>query len=341
MNVLLTSVGRRSYLVDYFRQAVQPHGRVIAANSEPLASGMIAADKAYPVPRVDSVEYIPTVLDICRKEDVGLVVSLFDIDLPYLAAARDQFSAAGIHLVVSEPWVIEVANDKWKTWEFLTEHRIASPQTFLDLDAVHAAMRSEALAYPLIIKPRWGMGSLSVFRADNDEELEFFYRYIRGQIEKSYLNILSRDQIAQSVVIQEFVAGQEYGLDVFNDLNGKHLQTIAKQKLAMRAGETDMAKVTDDPRLIALGATLANLLQHRGNMDVDVLENAQGDLFVLELNARFGGGYPFSQLAGANFPAALVAMAEGKTPEIYPVEPGSTALKSIYLLKAPDTHSLA
>src|SRR5690625_3198200 len=312
MNVLLTSVGRRSYLVDYFKQAVQPHGRVIAANSDPLTSGMIAADKAYPVPQVDSDGYIPAILDICHNENVGLVVSLFDIDLPYLANARNQFVEAGIELAVSDPWVIDIANDKWKTWVFLTEQGVASSRTFLDIDSVHCEIRSGALTYTLIIKPRWGMGSLSVFRADNGEELQFFYRYASRQSEKSYLHIVSRDWLAESVVIQEFVSGKEYGLDVFNDLRGGHLQTVSKHKLAMRSGETDMAKVIDDPRLATLGEKLANLLKHRGNIDVDVLENENGELFVLEMNARFGGGYPFSHLAGADFPLALVDMAGGR-----------------------------
>ena len=334
MNVLLTCVGRRSYLVDYFKQAVQPHGCVIAANSEPLTSGMIAADKAYTVPRVDSVEYIPAVLDICRTKNVRMVVSLFDIDLPYLSKAREQFIEAGIELIVSDPWVIDVANDKWKTWEFLSEHGIASPNTFLSIDAVYSEIHSGTLAYPLIIKPRWGMGSLSVFRADNDEELAFFYRYAHRQIEKSYLNILSGDQLAESVVIQEFISGKEYGLDIFNDLSGRHLQTITKQKLAMRSGETDMAKVIVDTRLTTLGKQLANVLKHRGNIDVDVLEDYEGNLFVLELNARFGGGYPFSHLAGADFPAALVAMAEGKAPEIHDLNIGCIGLKSINIIKA-------
>lgn len=333
MNVLLTSVGRRSYLVDYFKQAVQPHGRVISANSEPLTSGMVVADKAYPVPRVDSAEYISTILDICSAENVELVVSLFDIDLPYLAKARDQFTAAGIQLVVSDPWVIDVANDKWKTSEFLTEHDIASPRTFLTFDSVNSEIRSGALTYPFIIKPRWGMGSLSVFRADNDEELAFFYQYARSQIEKSYLNILSSEQLAESVVIQEFISGKEYGLDVFNDLAGKHLQTIAKQKLAMRSGETDVAEVVDDSRMSVLGNRLASLLRHRGNIDVDVLENSDGDLFVLELNARFGGGYPFSHLAGANFPLALVAMARGESPVLTDAQVGCIGLKCLGLVR--------
>ena len=96
-----------------------------------------------------------------------------------------------------------------------------------------------------------------------------------------------------------------------------------------------MAKVIDDPRLATLGEKLANLLKHRGNIDVDVLENSEGGLFVLELNARFGGGYPFSHLAGADFPADLVAMAEGKAPGIRTVQVGCVGLKSINMLKAP------
>lgn len=335
MNVLLTSVGRRGYLVEYFRDAVKPCGNVIAANSETLTSGMIAADKAYHVPQVDSDDYIPAILDICHNENVGLVVSLFDIDLPYLAKARNQFIEAGIELAVSDPWVIDIANDKWKTWEFLTANGIASPRTFLDIISVRSSIRSATLSYPLIIKPRWGMGSLSVFRADNEEELEFFYSYARRQIEKSYLNILSGDQLEHSIVVQEFVAGNEYGLDVFNDLSGGHLQTISKQKLAMRSGETDMAKVIDDPKLTILGEKLASLLKHRGNIDVDVLENEDGELFVLEMNARFGGGYPFSHLAGADFPLALVDMAVGISPRgINNPKPGVIGLKSIDMIQA-------
>ena len=103
----------------------------------------------------------------------------------------------------------------------------------------------------------------------------------------------------------------------------------------MRSGETDMAKVIDDPKLTILGAKLASLLKHRGNIDVDVLENEDGELFVLEMNARFGGGYPFSHLAGADFPLALVDMAVGRNPRgINNLKPGVIGLKSISLIQA-------
>lgn len=334
MNVLLTSVGRRSYLVEYFKQAVRPQGKVYAANSEALTSGMIVADGAYTVPRVDSEQYIPALLKICQQHNIKLVVSLFDIDLPYLAKAREKFENLGIQVVVSDPWVIEITNDKWKTWEFLNQYNIGSPRTFLNLKSVQLELSSGSLKYPLIIKPRWGMGSLSVFRAENDEELRFFYDYTSKEIRKSYLNILSHRDIGEAVIIQEFIPGNEFGLDVFNNLNGEFLQTVAKHKLAMRSGETDIAEVVNDSRLLQLGEKLSHLFKHRGNIDVDILENANGKLFVLEINARFGGGYPFSHLAGVNYPEDLVTMTKGDVPKIRLPKAGCIGLKNINMIEA-------
>ncbi|WP_411369064.1 ATP-grasp domain-containing protein [Pseudidiomarina salilacus] len=334
MNILLTSVGRRSYLVEYFKQAIGSQSKVVAANSEALTSGMISADKSYTVPSVDSDEYIPRLLEICQDNNIGLVVSLFDIDLPYLAKARAQFLKRGIEVAVSDPEVIDIANDKWQTYLFLTEKNIATPRTYLILNDALEDLGGSKIEFPVIVKPRWGMGSLSVFKADNGQELEFFYHYAIRQIEKSYLNILSRDDLAKSVLVQEFIPGKEYGLDVFNNLKGDHIQTIAKQKLAMRSGETDMSKVIENKQLNQIGENLSKVLRHRGNLDVDVLENTAGELFVLEMNARFGGGYPFSHLAGANFPRALVDMAMDRYIQPSKIQYGTVGLKSIQLLKS-------
>jgi hypothetical protein len=79
----------------------------------------------------------------------------------------------------------------------------------------------------------------------------------------------------------------------------------------MRAGNTDRAVTVTDPNLERLGAVLARRLRHPGSLDADVLATDRGYL-VLDLNPRFGGGYPFSHLAGANIPAALIAWVNGE-----------------------------
>ncbi|MBA2781158.1 ATP-grasp domain-containing protein [Billgrantia kenyensis] len=317
MNVLLTSVGRRCYLVEYFKQELAGKGHVIGVNSDPLTSGMAAVDRRYTVPPIDDDAYIPRLLEICQEESIGLMLSLFDIDLPILARHRDQFEAMGISVVVSDPWVVEAANDKWLTYGLLLEHGLGTPLTFLGLESARSALKRGELDFPVIVKPRWGMGSISIYTAEDMEELEFFYRYALKNIAASYLNILARSDMDHAVIVQEKVQGQEYGVDVLNDLDGNFLTSVVKKKIAMRSGETDIA-VTEDNELVRhITESLGVLLKHRGSLDVDIIfDESTGDSKVIEFNARFGGGYPFSHLAGANFVSALLSLAQGQLVDI-------------------------
>lgn len=310
MNILLTSIGRRSYLVDYFKQALKGHGLVLGANSDVDTSAMHLVDKAFKVPFVNSKEYIPEILDICTREDVGLVVSLFDIDLPYLAAAKSKFEALGICLAISDKNIIDIANDKWQTYCFLLKNKLPTPITYKSLNSFESDLKSGEITFPVIVKPRWGMGSLSVYKAKSLKEVRFFVSYCKNAISSSYLNILS-DELEESVLIQEFIVGKEFGIDVFNDLEAKNLVTVVKEKLAMRSGETDAAIVTNNPLIKNLANQVGEKLKHVGNLDIDILLDENNRPFVLEFNARFGGGYPFSHLAGVDFPALLIQMAEG------------------------------
>ena len=96
-----------------------------------------------------------------------------------------------------------------------------------------------------------------------------------------------------------------------NDFNKNHRGVSVKQKLSMRAGETDKAITVDNAKLREIGSIIGNGLKHIGNLDCDVLER-DGEYYVLELNPRFGGGYPFSHEAGVNIPKAIVAWSQGK-----------------------------
>ncbi|WP_202949103.1 ATP-grasp domain-containing protein [Halomonas sp. KM-1] len=316
MNVLLSCVGRRNYLVEYFREALQERGRVVAVNSEAFTSGMVAAERSYIVPPIHSDAYIDELLKICRMERIGLLLSLFDIDLPVISAARQRFADLGIVVAVSEPWVVEMANDKWHTSRFLAKNAINGPRTYLGLDMALVALRRGEVDFPLMVKPRWGMGSLSIHRADDQQSLCFFHHLTSKQIAESYLNVLSGHDPSRSIIIQEMIKGEEYGVDVFNDLEGEHLATVVKRKLAMRAGETDSAETVSHTEVAGVAEQLGKLLRHRANLDVDImLSHDGGSPCVLEFNARFGGGYPFTHLAGANFPRALISLAEGRAPD--------------------------
>jgi carbamoyl-phosphate synthase large subunit len=178
------------------------------------------------------------------------------------------------------------------------------------LDGARTALRGGELAYPVMVKPRFGVSSIGNHFADDDEELAFFFRRCRKQIAATFLASSSAADPDTAVLIQEAIDGDEYGVDIVNDLDGHYACTFVKRKLRMRAGQTDRAVTVDDPRLEAVGALIGRRLGHRGILDCDLFVDREG-VCVIDLNPRFGGGYPFSHLAGANVPAALLAWAGG------------------------------
>ncbi len=315
MNVLLTCAGRRNYMVEYFRAALDGRGQVFAADGSSDAPALQEADRAFVVPPVSHREYVGHILDLCRRNEVGLLLSLNDLELPLLARNRERFRSQGTVAAVSSPEVIDICFDKWATAQFLERSGIAGPKTYLTLRDAQAALARRELALPLVIKPRWGSGSIGIAYVEDAEDLAPTYHLIRRQLARSILAEVSARDLERAVLIQERIGGQEYGLDVVNDLDGRHVTTFARCKLAMRAGETDRAVTVETFDLDRMGAAIGERLGHAGNLDCDVFL-ADGRLYVLELNPRFGGGYPFSHAAGANLPAALIAWASGKAPDL-------------------------
>jgi len=329
-NILITCAGRRSYLVDHFREVVAPlGGHVVTANSEYFAAGFLAGDRRYVVPTIDDPGYLDALFRVVEDEEISLVLSLFDGDLPKLAAAREQFLDRGAEVAVSDPETVYIAGDKWRMFEFLTSQGVGTPRTWLEPDAALAAVATGAASFPLFVKPRWGMASFGVLEVHSPDQLHALFRHVREKVARSQMKTMAPEGLQEAILVQESLPGQEYGADVLNDFQGNHIATTIRRKIAMRAGETDAAVSVNDPELEELCSRLARLLRHRGNLDVDFIRPPGGAAQVLEINARFGGGYPFSHLAGARFPRALVQMVLGEAPDPGQVEPDVYALKDI------------
>jgi carbamoyl-phosphate synthase large subunit len=311
MNILLSCSGSRNYLIEYFRTALAGSGRVFVCDSNPDAVSLQEADRGFIMPRSSHPEYFDRLLAICQQHQIGLLISLNDLELPLLARERDRFLAIGTIPVISDPVAIDICFDKWKTYKFLKQNNISTPKTYRSLaDALEAITIGE-LRFPLVVKPRWGAGSIGIEFPQDSEELELAYKLLRKRLTTTILATVSSIDPDRCVLIQERIVGEEYGLDIINNLDAKYATTFVKRKLSMRGGETDRAISVNNPHLSAIGEKVGRHLNHIGNLDCDVLSGPNG-YYVLELNPRFGGGYPFSHVAGANLPAALIAWATGQ-----------------------------
>ena len=323
MNVLITSAGRRGYLVNYFKEAVTPYGgKVVTANSEPFASGLLAGDSRYVVPLIADDNYIPALLEIVQKERIQLVFSLFDIDLPLLSEHSAEFARQSARVVVGDPGIVDICADKWKTYQFLSKNTLPTPKTFLNSEIALQALSERLIQLPLIVKPRWGMGSIGVQIVNDVAELPNAVELTKAAINRSYLQVIKSQPNKSPVIIQECIKGLEFGADILNDLEGNYVACATKQKISQRPDGAEFAFTVDHPQIASLSKSLSRLLQHRGNADVDFIQNDCGQVFIIEVNPRFGGGYPFSHLAGARYPRALVQMAKGEAPNPGRIELG-------------------
>ena len=306
MNVLLTSVGRRAYLVEYFKRELHPlGGRVFAVNTHPDATGYLAADERAIVPASSDPAYVGKLIGLCRKWDVRLLFSLHDWDAPVIARARERFLEIGTIPVMGDASVLAACLDKLETVRVAGALGVRTPRTVLTLD------EAEELKFPLIVKPRWGQGSLGLFKVEDRKTLEWAYRLsdaVAGRFSAICPEIRG-DQ--PQVLIQENAFGQECGCDIVNDLEGRFRRAFVKRKFAMRSGETDAAESADVPSVSAAAEKIAVWSRHLGCMDSDWIVGADGEPTLIELNPRFGGGYPFTHGAGANVVKACVNWARG------------------------------
>jgi carbamoyl-phosphate synthase large subunit len=312
MNILFTCAGRRNYLINYFKEALNGDGLVIASDMQVSAPALIDADIAVKVPAIYDENYIPTLFNIVKANNVQAIISLNDLELPLLSVVKEQFEDLGVKVIVSDQEVINISFDKWETVKFLEKHKILSPKTYINLlDAINA-IKSGQLKFPLVVKPRWGSASIGIEFPETLEELELIYRLLTIKLKKTILAEVSSQDLDHAILIQEMIKGEEYGMDVLNDFNGKYFGTFVRQKILMRAGETDKAISVIDHEFEKLGRTIGENLNHIGNLDCDVFKY-QNKLYVLELNPRFGGGYPFSHEAGHNAAKIFVEWLKGNS----------------------------
>lgn len=333
MNILFTCAGRRTYLLKYFKENMQSGDKVVATDMQLSAPALQAADIKIQVPAVYDPQYVDITLGICKEHKIDALISLNDLELPILAENKAKFEALGVTVIVSDPDVIDICFDKYKTAQWVESIGLNAPKTYVTLASAKEALAKGEISFPLFMKPRWGSGSIGLETIDDMEELDIYYHLLMKKIKKTILATASVGN--EYIMIQEKLTGNEFGLDVMNDLKGINMGVSVKQKLAMRAGETDKAITEDLPEVREIGATIGRNLKHIGNLDVDIMQRASGDYCVLELNPRFGGGYPFSYEAGVNLPKAILGWLKGENvdPAMLQPEYGRMFAKNDYLME--------
>jgi carbamoyl-phosphate synthase large subunit len=321
MRLLFCTIGRRGYIVDYFKENLPKNSIIIGTSdrndcASEFTSAFHYCDKNYVVPSIiNEQEYIEKLIEICKIEKIDALLSFYDLDNYVLSKYIDVFKSIGVKPVISSFSVNEICFDKIKTFEFMTKHGFNTPWTMSAKQVEEEAIPS----YPVIVKPRFGFGSKAINIARNKEEVAFF------------INYYSDDEL----IVQQFLQAEEYSFDVFNDFDNEPVTAVIKKKIKMRGGETAQGFAFKNEKLIDTAYKLGHVLGHVGPLDVDffLIDDVP---YILELNPRFGGGYPITHLSGVDFTGLVVDLVRGTLNQDYTVyqdyNEGIVAIKDIKIL---------
>lgn len=282
MNILILAAGTRNKIVQYFKKTFNGVGTVVATDASELGPAIYDADKYYIVPPITDPGYIDIILDICKKEQIGGVLSLIDPELSLLAANEERFDALGVTIIGSSYELCEMALDKMQMYKWLKSHGYNCARSWMDKEEFYKAVDAGEVSYPVFVKPYRGSASISISKVYDKETVDLLFAH------------------EDDLMIQEFLDGQEIGADVYIDLiSGEVVSIFTKKKIKMRAGETDKAVSFKDPTLFALIEKFVLEAGYRGQIDIDIFE-IDGQYYISEVNPRFGGGYPHAYESGCD-----------------------------------------
>lgn len=283
----------------------------MAVDVQLSAPAMVDADIALKVPGIYESHYIDSLMKIVKEQNVDAIISLNDLELPILSDNKQKLESLGAKVLVSGKSVIDITFDKWKTFQFIEKIGLNSPKTFLTLEDTLNAIEKGTIAFPLVVKPRWGSASIGIEFPESIEELKLIHKLLFIKLKKSILKNASAAEMSNALIFQEKIDAEEFGIDVLNNFSGEYYGTFARKKMAMRSGETDKAMSFIDKNIEKVGRILGENTKHIGNMDCDIFYK-NGVIHVLEMNPRFGGGYPFSHEAGIDTASIYISWLKGE-----------------------------
>jgi len=284
-NILITSAGRRVDLVNIFKdelKKINPSYKVYAIDHKPeLSAACYIADNSFKSPKVSDKEYIEFIIQLCRKHDIRLVIPTIDFDLPVLSKHRKTMEDLGIEVIVSNETFIDYTSNKEFTNKLFNKIGIDTPKIYSKYN----------LTYPCFVKPVDGSSSKGIYVLHDE-------------------SFLSQDIFENSKnIFTEFIDStyEEYTIDIYFDRHGDLKCYVPRKRIETRAGEVSKALTTKGHLYQLLGDKLRKMRGARGCVTLQVFFNeSEKILKAIEVNARFGGGYPLTYEAGGNFPEMIL-----------------------------------
>lgn len=292
MNILFLASAWKVSIIKAFqeiRRSKKLDFGLFTADSDVLSSSLYFSDQFYVVPKFSDKNFCPHLLDLCKKEKITAIVPLTNKAIVALDNLKSDLKSMGITPVLSSTKTIHICLDKWKCFLFCKQQSIPVPHTVLanrvDYDA--------PMEFPLFSKKRLGEGSNDTGFIKTKEQLQAL-------------------QLSEEYVIQNYIEGTEYTIDVLCNFKGEPLYIVPRERLAVRGGEILKGKTVHNPEIIQWTAEIASKLNIFGPASFQCICSKQGNYYFTDINLRFASGVPLTFAAGVNYPEMLIKIIRGE-----------------------------
>jgi carbamoyl-phosphate synthase large subunit len=264
-------------------------GRIVATDADPLSAGLFLADAHHVLPPISDPSFFAQALKVIEAEQITVIFPTSGFDTLVYSERKEELERRGVTVAVSDYAAVQNCVDKWRFHQ-LTHERFPMPRTVLEADGV--------ADFPCFLKPIRGKGSRGTHLCPNRQDL------------------VAHLATHPDLLIQEYLPGEEYSVDVLSNLDGIPLLAVPRLRLATKEGISVKGRVVCNIEAQQLCLQLAGFLGLKGPSCMQLKRDTGGCLKFLEVNPRMGGGTIFSTLAGVNIASLLLALAMGEKVEI-------------------------
>ncbi len=292
--IMLSASGRRVGLMRLLMESgrsLDMVASVIAADVSALNPTYHSADRAVTVPPYERSECLEVLLTICGEHGVRLIIPTIDPDLTFYARHLERFRDIGVQIMIGSADTVKIGNDKRRTHQWLVEKGLP---TVNQMDADAYLQHPPDWEFPLFVKPLSGSSSIGVATVRDIDELHHIVR--------------NGDYLVQTVA-----PGHEYTVDVYVDRTGQCRCAVPRLRLETRGGEVTKGVTVRHEGIQDLARRVVESLPGAwGVMNIQIFyDQTTGQLNVIEINPRFGGGYPLTHAAGAHMTRWMIEEAMG------------------------------
>ena len=274
MNILITCIGSAPQSA-ISRILKKNNYNLIGIDIQKICVGNFICDEYISCPKVSDDNYKIFIENILEKYKIDCIF-VGHHELLFFSKNKNYLeSNFKCRIFVNDEEFINISNNKRLTYDFCKKNNINVPNI------------KQITERPIILKPIEGCGSigLKILKTVEDQDIA----------------------VDDSFIIQEFIEGEEYTVDILSDIDGNFIVAVPKKRLLVKNGQSFKSIVCKDNSVISFCRDICEKMNNKSAINIQVIKQKNtGKIFLIEINPRFATTINLSIEAGVHIPKMML-----------------------------------